>query len=93
MISVCGNLVPTSPHTDLGETLVHAMLIDAKRAISVGICLVKLTLNLSQDPVSQNHLYNPMVRGPWVELQKLTQLTQKKGNTLYDSLIIYTLRD
>jgi len=39
LISGCGNLVPTSPHTTLGETSVCAPQIDAKRASNVGICL------------------------------------------------------
>ena len=35
----CGNLVPKSPHTSLGETLVYVPRDDAERASSVGICL------------------------------------------------------
>ena len=34
------NLVLASPHNASGETLVHAPRADAKRASSVGICLV-----------------------------------------------------
>jgi len=35
------NLVPASPHTASGETLFHALRVDAERASSVGICLAK----------------------------------------------------
>ena len=35
----CGNLVPTSPYTASGETLVRAPRAIAERASSVGICL------------------------------------------------------
>ena len=37
----CGNLVPASPHTALGETSFCAPRVDAERASSVGICLAK----------------------------------------------------
>jgi len=37
----CRNLVPTFPHTAAGETSVHALWADAKRASSVGIFLAK----------------------------------------------------
>jgi len=36
---VCGNLVPTSPHTASGETSVRALRGDVERASSVGIFL------------------------------------------------------
>lgn len=52
MIYGCGNVVLTSPHTASCETLLCATQIDAKRASSVGFCLVQLTLNLGQDPLS-----------------------------------------
>jgi len=53
LISGCEKLVPTPPHTDSVETSVRALWIDAERASSVGICLAQLTLNLGQDPLSQ----------------------------------------
>ena len=36
-ISGCRNLVPTSPNTASGETLVHALRIDTERANN-GVC-------------------------------------------------------
>lgn len=54
LVSGCRNLVLTSPHIASGETIAYVMQVVTERAISVGFCwLVQLTLNLSQDPLSQ----------------------------------------
>ena len=50
-----GNLVPTSFHIASAETSVHATWVDAQTASSVGICLVKLTLNMGQDPLRKHY--------------------------------------
>jgi len=54
LVSRCRNLVLASPHAALDETIAYDMWVVTERASSVGICwLAQLTLNLGQDPLSQ----------------------------------------
>ena len=55
LISRCENMVLASPHTALGENAACTKKFVAKRANSVAFFwLAQLTLNLSQEPLSQH---------------------------------------
>lgn len=60
LVSRFRNLVRSSPNIALGETVACATCVVARRANIVGFCwLAQLTLNLGQDPLSQQMVLLP----------------------------------